>query len=297
MQEITNNTTPRVSVGMPVYNGENFIEAALDSILNQTFKDFELLISDNASTDRTEEICRSYSAKDNRIQYYRNETNLGAAYNFNHVVNLSSGTYFMWAAHDDMYAPDFLLKSVKILDQKPAVVLCFSKTTFIDEEGRFLKNNTYWPDISSQDASRRFYHLVVGQYIVTEIFGLIRSTILKKTGLIGNYAASDRVLLGELALYGPFYEIPEYLFYHREHSLRSAKIHRDLHSYMTWWAPKKANQIRFPNWKILFEQLMVIKKVPLNHIDKIKSYLQMVKWIYINKKEMMSDIISIKKCK
>jgi glycosyltransferase involved in cell wall biosynthesis len=88
---------PRLSIGMPVFNGEKYLKEALDSILAQTYSDFELLISDNASTDRTEQICREYAAKDRRIRYYRNEKNIGAPKNFNRVFELSSGKYFRWA--------------------------------------------------------------------------------------------------------------------------------------------------------------------------------------------------------
>jgi glycosyltransferase involved in cell wall biosynthesis len=89
---------PRVSIGLPVFNGEKYLAEALDSILSQTYRDFKLIISDNASTDRTEQICREYAAKDRRIRYYRNEKNIGAPKNFNRVFELSSGKYFRWDA-------------------------------------------------------------------------------------------------------------------------------------------------------------------------------------------------------
>ena len=100
---------PRVSIGLPVYNGELFLENALDSILSQTYSDFELIISDNASDDKTEEICRSYAARDKRVRYSRNAHNLGAAPNYNRVYHLARGRYFKWASHDDVLAPEFLI--------------------------------------------------------------------------------------------------------------------------------------------------------------------------------------------
>ena len=103
---------PRVSIGMPVYNGEEFLERALDSLLAQSFSDFELIISDNASQDKTQEICLRYAARDPRVKYYRNETNIGAAENFNRVFALSSGEYFKWAGHDDSWTPDYLERCV-----------------------------------------------------------------------------------------------------------------------------------------------------------------------------------------
>src|SRR5262249_36899823 len=151
-----NNHKPRVSIGMPVYHGEPFLKEALDSILAQTYSDFELIISDNASTDRTQEICTAYAAKDKRIQYSRNDKNLGAAKNYNRVFELSSGEYFKWAAHDDICAPDFLVRCITVLDQDPSVVLCYPREIGIDEQGKFLGNRPYKLDTSLTKPSERF---------------------------------------------------------------------------------------------------------------------------------------------
>ncbi len=109
---------PRVSIGMPVYNGGLFIREALDSLLAQTFTDFELIISDNASTDGTESICREYADKDARIRYVRQAQNLGAAANFKFVLDESVGEYFMWAAADDVWLPTFVRVCVGLLEKK-----------------------------------------------------------------------------------------------------------------------------------------------------------------------------------
>src|SRR4051794_3298661 len=93
---------PKLSIGLPVYNGENFLAHAVDSILAQDFRDFELIISDNASTDRTAEICRGYAESDPRVRYVRFETNQGGSRNFCYVFELARGEYFKWAAHDDV---------------------------------------------------------------------------------------------------------------------------------------------------------------------------------------------------
>lgn len=107
-QDMENKHIPKVSIGMPVYNGEKFIRVALDSLLSQTFVDFELIISDNASTDGTEAICREYAARDLRIRYVRQSENRGAVVNFKFVLDDAVGEYFMWAAHDDHWGEHFL---------------------------------------------------------------------------------------------------------------------------------------------------------------------------------------------
>src|SRR5262245_38883261 len=117
------HSRPRVSIGLPVYNGERYLAETLNSMLAQTFEDFELIICDNASTDQTEQICRFYAGKDTRICYVRNATNLGAAKNYRRTFELSSGDYFRWANCDDLFAPESLACCVEILDWKPSVVL------------------------------------------------------------------------------------------------------------------------------------------------------------------------------
>ena len=282
---------PRVSIGLPVYNGENFLEAALVSLLNQTYEDFELIISDNASSDRTEEICRSYISKDKKIKYFRSDTNRGAAFNFNRILELSSGEYIKWAAHDDVVADRFLEKAVSVLDRDPAVVLCLSKVKFIDEQGAILDQYNYRSRGLSIRADERFCDLVISTHVNTEIFGLIRASALKRTPH-GGYAGSDRVLIGELALIGRFYEVPEYLSFHREHSQRASNLHRDLRSYDGWFAPERAKKrIRFPTWKLLIEHLRSIRDAPLSGRERVRCYLGMVRWLRAFRCRLIDDVL------
>jgi glycosyltransferase involved in cell wall biosynthesis len=282
---------PKVSIGLPVYNGENFLEPALDSILNQTFEDFEFIISDNASTDRTEAICRTYAATDQRIRYSRNDSNLGAIYNFNRVFELSSGQYFKWAAHDDVCDSTFVERCVAILEEDHSVVLAFSKTRFIGEHGEFLHDYNYKLNVSALESSKRFFDLAVRDHIVVEVFGVIRSSILRQVLPQGNYVGSDRVLLGELALHGRFFEIPDYLFFHREHAQRSTKAFPSLHSRTAWFDPERAHLIVCPTWKLFVEHLASIRRVPLSRTERVKCYLQMVRWIRAKRKRMLDDVI------
>ena len=130
---------PLVSVGVPAFNGEPYVEETLDCILGQTYSNLEILISDNASCDRTGEICRRFAETDPRVRYRRNERNLGAAANYNQVFRMASGKYFKWAAVDDLLSSDFIERCVEVLETRDDAVLCYPKTTIIDEEGRKLK--------------------------------------------------------------------------------------------------------------------------------------------------------------
>ena len=197
-----NNHKPHVSIGLPVYNGQKYLEEALISILNQSYSDFELIISDNASTDQTQAICYAYMAKDNRIRYYRNDKNLGVAPNYNRVYEVSLGDYFKWADYDDILAPDFLYKSVETLDQNPEVVACFPRVKLIDAQGKFLEDYDPLPDTSSPNAHERFRNLIIDTRRAVQAMGLMRSSIIRKTGLHRSFPSSDEVFIAEMALYG-----------------------------------------------------------------------------------------------
>lgn len=121
-----NKHLPAVSIGMPIYNGGKYISEALDSLLAQTFTNFELIISDNCSTDNTERICKEYALKDSRIRYIRQLANIGSTANFAFVLQEAVGAYYMWAAHDDRWRSNFLEKLVHILINDSSCGLAFS---------------------------------------------------------------------------------------------------------------------------------------------------------------------------
>jgi len=138
--EIIANKMPAISLGLPVYNGESYLAQAIEAVQQQTNGHFELIITDNASTDGTEAICRVYERRDRRIRYYRNESNLGAAGNFNCDFALAGGPFFKWVAYDDLMASAFLERCVDVLHRDPSVVLCYPRASIIDENGEFLEN-------------------------------------------------------------------------------------------------------------------------------------------------------------
>jgi len=277
------NDKPRVSIGLPVFNGEKYIKEALDSILAQTYKDFELIISDNASTDRTQQICLSYAAKDSRIRYYRNKRNVGASKNFNRVVELSRGEYFKWVAHDDVIAPEFLQKCVNVLDRDSSIVVCCSKTGFINEHADLDGTYSYTIRIGSRKPHERFGDIIsIKIPCAYAIFGLMRLTLLRKTPLLANYIGSDRNLLAELGLIGRIHEIPEYLFLSRNHAETCSTELCDFRSRKSyqvpaeWWDPTLAQRIIY-TYNFL-EYLRSVRRVPLKWSERILCYAQILKW-------------------
>jgi len=267
-----------VSIGLPVYNGDNFLSQALESILSQTYSDFELIISDNGSTDRTKEISLAYAARDKRIRYFRSDTNRGAAWNFNNVFELSVGKYFKWAAHDDICAPEFLGRCVEVLERDPGIVVCFSKTVQIDEHGRLEKKRDHidLPNLGSLRAHERFHDIIANRHGCEAVFGVIRTDVLRGTPLIGNYIASDRVLLAVLSIFGRFHELPDYLFFQREHSGRSVKG-RD-HEVTEWFDPTRGEKIVFPLWRISWEYLLAAIKGTTGPGERLRCLWEIAKW-------------------
>ncbi len=284
---------PRVSIGLPVFNGEDFIAETLDSILAQTYADFELIISDNGSTDSTPEICRAYVAKDRRVRYYRSDKNLGAAWNYNRVFELAVGEYFKWAAHDDVCAPTLVERCVEVLDSNPAVVLCFSWLVDIDARGNEIRirGSTVRSDLARPYERFRELAQFRPTYTCEAIFGLIRARVLRKTKLIRNYADSDRTLLAELGLHGPFHEIPEVLFLHRQHANRSVATNPERQERMAWFDPTAAGRIVLPNWQQLADLLSVIWRSPVPWKERFYCYLYMLTWVKRGRRRLRKDVV------
>lgn len=226
----------RVTIGLPVYNGDNYLAEALDSLQAQTLGDFSLIISDNASTDGTEEICRAYADRDRRIRYIRQPVNVGAAANYNLLARMCETPYFKWAAHDDLLAPGFLSACVHALDSDPAVVLASPASALIDESGALLpysperggvvdRAGVCWPtlpekndDLAATDAARRFQAVMLKMFMCVEIFGVMRRDALLRTALQGSFGGADKVLLAQMSLLGRFWLGRETLFLRRCHA-------------------------------------------------------------------------------
>lgn len=287
------NPEPSVSVGLPVYNRVRFVGEALDSFLDQTYQDFELILSDNGSTDGTDEICREYEAKDARIRYYRSEENLGAGWNFNNVFHLSNGKYFKWAASDDMCAPTYLEKCVAVLENQPEVVLCHSWLVDIDESAEEIRVRKSFAPSDLQEPHKRFWHLAMVHpaHSCEEIFGVIRRDVLAKTRLIRSYADSDRTLLAELGLYGPFHEIPEPIFLHRMHTESSVEIKPSRHERMSWFDPKHKGRILLPSWMQYADLLSVVRAAPISPLERTYCYLSLLRWFKRRRVDLFQDLV------
>lgn len=300
---------PRVSLGMPVYQGENYLRAALDSILAQTYRDFELVISDNGSTDATPLICREYAERDARIRFYRNPTNSGAAWNHRRVVELSTGEYYKWTSHDDLLAPDFLEKCVAVLDEDPSVVLVYAKTMFIDEAG--APAGTYDPDTVGFDSDKPHVRFGVRTSRIRPplpfvrrrledahaIFGLIRLAALRSIPPFGDYGASDQLILAQLALIGRFHRLSEYLFFNRDHAERSVRAFGGRRRQTFWLNPSKQEQILFPEWRIVREFASSVARARIGGWERLLCYAKVAAYVFWNWPRLLRDLLlAVRQC-
>lgn len=265
---------PRLSIGLPVRNGENFLAASIESVLHQDFTDFELLISDNGSTDRTPDICAHYARRDSRVRVFRHDRNRGGAWNFNHVFALANGSLFKWQAHDDICLPGLFRRCVEVFATAPtSVVLVYPRTEFIDQHGRVLTH--FLPECT--DTRRPLPHerladVLRGMTMVRAMFGVIRADALRQTRRFQRMIAADFVLLSELALLGELWEVPETLFQRRIHDGCSTLANRGTDELLQWWDPTQETYgARLsPMLQLGAEYLRAIRHLPLSSAEKLR---------------------------
>ncbi|MGI8733566.1 MAG: glycosyltransferase family 2 protein [Pyrinomonadaceae bacterium] len=272
---------------MPVYNGEPCIRKALDSILGQDYKDFELIISDNASTDETSKICREYAARDTRIEYYRTEENMGAVWNFNRVFGLSRGEYFMWAAADDWHAPNYLRLCLACLELDPASVLCFAKTYMIKPG---FPPSSVFENLKVDQATPRERFQAFMQCNTpwaAVVYGVIRASALRRTTLLENYYGSDTGLLLQLSLIGPFRRCDETSFYYwnevKDSDIKAyyKRVVKSLHL----GNPPKAPFL--PSWEVGGRYLRIVAASSLP--NRMKAYLasDVIRYYFLRRTRFM----------
>lgn len=279
------NRKPQVSLGLPVYNGEKYLEKTIDSILAQTYRDFELIICDNGSNDRTQEVCEYYCQRDERVKYHRNPKNIGIAPNYNKAFELSSGKYFKWADYDDILAPEFIAKTVAVLDQYPDVSVAFPKTKFIDGNGDLLEDFEPPDEACSSKAHIRFKSLILNpDHIVSQASGLMRSEIVRRSVMNGSYPCSDEVLIAHLSLLGIFYEIPEHLFFYRLHARQSTKgVLASERARVVFYDTSLEGKIVLIKWLYLKTCMFAIWTAPISFFEKIMCTLYMGRWMFVQK--------------
>ncbi len=274
---------------MPVYNGQEFLRDSIQSILEQTFTDFELIISDNASTDATPKICQEFAARDPRVRYYRNPENVGASDNYNAVFRHARGAYFKWASGNDLCERTFLEKCVAALDRRPDAVLAYPRTRLVRGGSTPAEDYIENLDLDQESACERFKLLLKRIRLNNIMNGLIRSRALRHTPLIKPYYSSDIVLMAEVVLYGKFVEVPEYLFYRRMDS-KAATAMKSEDEVLEHYDPKKRKPMMFQNWKYSAGTWGAVWRVPLPIAEKFCLYPYALRRGIQDRNELAGDI-------
>lgn len=291
----------RVSIGLPVFNGAAYLREAIESILQQTYCEFELIVTDNASTDATQSICEEFVARDPRVRYVRLPENIGAAPNFNRAFELCSGELFKWAAHDDLLDPRFLEECVAALDANPSAVLAYPRSVVIGSDGAEIEPYTLKLPTDHDDPVRRFDSLVRGGHKCFEVFGLIRRSALLATPLMGSYSHGDGVLLARLALRGRFAEIPEPLFFPRRHEQQSMAMLNedkpkgrersiDYVSYAAWFDSRLRGKRVYPTVRMGIEFGKSVLGAPIGLIGRLRCIGSLFRWAWIYRGMLRGDL-------
>jgi len=282
--------TPEVTIGLPVYNGEAHLRTALDSLLEQTFSDFELLISDNASVDRTEQICAEYAQRDARISYFRQPHNLGATENWNFVVRHARGKYFKWATANDICPPGVLERSVEVLRNQPEVVLCYGNTTLIDESGRVIGQYTEDPEVMDASPSVRFIRILNELIRNNAQCGLIRTDALRRTGLDRHYLDGDMVLMAELALLGGYRKLDEVFLLRRE-GKTSASVQLTEAERRHFLRPN-ASAHTIPVLQLHADRFLSVLRAPIPGSEKRRTLIYVVKSVYWDRSNIWRGLLN-----
>jgi glycosyltransferase involved in cell wall biosynthesis len=274
---------PRVSIGLPVYNGENFLADAIGSVLTQSYGDLELVICDNASTDRTETIARDFAGQDTRVRYFRNERNLGAAPNYNRTWHESRGSLFKWLSHDDRLTPTYVEATVAALDSAPDAVLCNSVVDYIDERGQvFATYDSGLAAASGADPVERFAAMVLRSHSCVDFFGMTRRSAMEDSLLHASFHGADRAYLAQMALRGRLIQLPGHLVQMREHRQRYTRQQADAKARQLWHDSSGAHGVAMPTLNLYREYARLVRSEVLDPRVRRGCYGVLARWWLVN---------------
>ena len=270
---------PLVTLGMPVYNGDAYIDDAIRSVVEQTLDDFVLIVGDNASTDRTAQIVRRWAAADPRVHYLPSDRNRGLAWNWNRVLHAAETPYFRWTAHDDVLRPRLLERLVDALEPDDGAVVSYPRTVEIDGSGHELGWYEDLLDLDEHEPHRRLRHLLRNMRKCNPLFGLMRTDALRETGGLGGYGHADRVLLAELAVRGRFREVPEHLFCRRVHEQQSLVANPTEAQLARLYDTSSDRRVYLAWSRVFIETARRVAAVPLPTLEKMRCLaVVLVEW-------------------
>jgi hypothetical protein len=268
---VTGPRRARLTIGVPVYNGERFLAQSLDALLAQDFGDFRLIISDNASTDSTPEIAEEYARLDPRVEVIHQPTNVGGAANFSLLVGLADTPYFKWASADDICAPTFVSRCIRELEQHPDAVLAYSRTLIIDDAGQPLLQYDDRLATLDPNPAARLVDYVRMRGLSNAAQGVIRTDALRRTSLIQPKVSSDLTLLAELLLHGGYVLVPDRLFQRRKVATSAGLGQLSTRALQDWFEPGSSIPTVPPMIRVYFDIERSILRSPLRPADRLRT--------------------------
>jgi glycosyltransferase involved in cell wall biosynthesis len=287
---LTLEQEPTVSVGMPAYNSAAWIGAAIESILGQSWRNLELIISDNASTDATFAICERYAQQDARVRLYRNTENIGANRNYMAVLQLARAPYFKWASSNDLCAPTFIEKCVLALEADPQAVLALPKTALFQSDASDAQPYDHDVLLTAAAGSERLIEMSRTIRLNNVFNAVIRTRQLRGAAPLGNYLGSDFPLMAELALMGKFLLVPEQLFFRRMSPEAATKLKsaREVDQHIE---PRAARPLKWQRWRFYLALLRAVARQRPITRDSFAAFRYVMKRIRWARNHLARDML------
>lgn len=277
-----------ITVGIPTFNSEAYLGLAIEGLLAQTFSDFELVVSDNASTDGTRNVVENYMSIDRRVRYIRHSENIGANLNYSHVVRIANGDFFKWSSSSDWCAPTFLEKCFRELSAHEDAVLVVPRTRLFESTPEESQDYPFDIEILDESPSVRLKYLMSNLELNNAMNGLIRTSALRKTRLVEHYRAADVVLMGHLAMLGKFRLIDERLFYRRM-ALETSTALQDAQTIRKFLYPRVDSRTLFQGCRRHLGWARSAWSAPMSIGDRFEALTQVAKACYWEKSVIRED--------
>lgn len=267
---------PQLSIGCPIYNSDEArLRRSLDSVLAQTFEDFEVIICDNSPDGPTRDICMGYAERDPRVQYFDNAFNYGASVNFWRVLHIARGRYFKWVADDDQLDASYFRRCIEVLENDPAIALCYSRIKSVTPEGEAQDDAGGRIEAMQESAAQRFVSVLERSWRAHGFYGIFRKEHLMRIHPVSDECIrlADIMMLAEISLYGKIFQIPEELFTYTQHVKEwDDREKLNARHYDACFPNAQQRGITFPNVKFAYELMQAVRYSDLSLDEKAKLY-------------------------
>ena len=281
---------PELTIGLPVYNSERHIGEVLECLLAQSYESFRLLISDNASTDETPDICQEFARRDKRISYVRHPQNLGATANYNYVARHAETTYFKWHSSNDLLSPNALESCIALMDDRPDVALVFPRTRLFQHTIESSTSYDADPIADHDDPVDRFLHVIDHMALNNMMNGVLRLDYLQRTAMLRPFYFADRGMMADLALQGKLIRDDRSTFFRRidEHSA-TQKMTTD--EVLKHFDPRWKRPLPFMNWRTFGAYLHGLSSARIGFKSRSRGYAKVLRRAWWNRAKLTDDVV------